>query len=92
MNEKIEFDCGRTDEQLIACSSLPIHDRLQWMDEVRRFTLMVREAPTVNPESSRRRPEGSAEQAPRRRWRRPEGSAAQGDSRGQRNESEADPK
>ena len=78
MNEKIEFDYERTDEQLIAYSSLPILDRLQWLDEVRRFTLMVREAPTVNREGSRR-------DALRWHWR-------DGDSRGQRNESEAGPK
>lgn len=53
MNEKIEFDYERTDEQLIAYSSLPILDRLRWLDEVRQFTLMVREAPTVDPENRR---------------------------------------
>ena len=54
MNEKIEFDYERTDEQLIAYSSLPILDRLQWRDEVRRFTLMVRDAPTVDVQGRRR--------------------------------------
>lgn len=54
MNEKIEFDYVRSDEQLIAYSSLPLLDRLQWLDEVRRFTLMMREAPTANRDSSQR--------------------------------------
>ncbi|MCF8150058.1 MAG: hypothetical protein K9K30_09280 [Burkholderiaceae bacterium] len=53
MNEKIEFDYHRTDEQLLAYSSLPVLDRLQWLDEVRQFTLMLREAPTVVKEASR---------------------------------------
>jgi hypothetical protein len=66
MNEKIEFDYERTDEQLIAYSSLPILDRLRWLDEVRQFTLMVREAPTVDPENSQR-------DAPR--WRSQDGDA-----------------
>lgn len=48
MNEEVEFDYERTDEQLIAYSSLPILHRLQWLDDVRRFTLMVRDAPTVD--------------------------------------------
>jgi len=53
MNEKIEFDYDRTDAQLLSYSSLPILDRLQWLDDVRRFTLMVREAPTVAGENRR---------------------------------------
>ncbi len=55
MNEELEFDYERTDEQLLAYSSLPILDRLQWLDEVRQFTLMVREAPTIYPESRHQR-------------------------------------
>jgi hypothetical protein len=54
MNDKIEVDYERTDDQLIAYSSLPILKRVQWLDDVRRFTLMVREVPTVEIKSSRR--------------------------------------
>ncbi len=53
MNERIELDCERMDEQLINRSSLPILDRLQWLGQLRRSTLMVREAPTVNIKSRR---------------------------------------
>jgi hypothetical protein len=53
MNEKVEFHYERTDAQLIAFSSLPILERLHWLDEVRQFTLMMRAAPTFNLESRR---------------------------------------
>lgn len=53
MNENNEFDYARTDDQLVACGSLPILDRLQWRDDVRRFTPMVRDAPTVDLEGRR---------------------------------------
>lgn len=55
MNEKIEFDCERMNEQLINRSSLPILDRLQWLGQLRRSTLMVREAPAMKLESRRQR-------------------------------------
>lgn len=35
------------DERLIAYSRIPLLDRLKWLDEVRRFTLAARAAPTV---------------------------------------------
>jgi len=43
----IDFTYEISDERLLAYSQLPILDRLRWLDEVRRFTLMVRAAPTV---------------------------------------------
>lgn len=55
MNEGIEFDCKRLNEQLISRRSLPILDRLQWPDELWRSTPMVREAPAVKIDSRRRR-------------------------------------
>jgi len=45
--ERIDFSYEISDERLIAYSRLPLLDRLRWLDEVRRFTLMVREAPVV---------------------------------------------
>lgn len=45
--ERTDFSYEISDERLLAYSQLPIMDRLRWLDEVRRFTLMVRQAPTV---------------------------------------------
>lgn len=45
--ERVDFSYEISDERLLAYSQLPILDRLRWLDEVRRFTLMVRQAPTV---------------------------------------------
>lgn len=45
--ERMDFSYEISDERLLAYSRLPIIDRLRWLDEVRRFTLMVRQAPTV---------------------------------------------
>ena len=45
--ERMDFSYEISDERLLAYSQLPILDRLRWLDEVRRFTLMVRQAPTV---------------------------------------------
>ena len=45
--ERVDFSYEISDERLLAYSQLPLLDRLRWLDEVRRFTLMVRQAPTV---------------------------------------------
>lgn len=45
--ERMDFSYEISDERLLAYSQLPILDRLRWLDEVRCFTLMVRQAPTV---------------------------------------------
>ena len=45
--QKIDFSYEISDERLLAYSRMPIIDRLRWLDEIRRFTLMMREAPTV---------------------------------------------
>lgn len=42
-----DFAYEISDERLIAYSRIPVLDRLRWLDEVRRFTWMVRNAPTV---------------------------------------------
>ncbi len=43
----VDFGYEISDERLLAYSRLPVLDRLRWLDEVRRFTLMVRQAPTI---------------------------------------------
>lgn len=49
--ERMDFSYEISDERLLAYSQLPIMDRLRWLDEVRLFTLMVRQAPTVQRKS-----------------------------------------
>jgi len=55
--ERVDFSYEISDERLLAYSQLPILDRLRWLDEVRRFTLMVRQAPTVSREQDGPLPE-----------------------------------
>lgn len=45
--ERPDFSYQISDERLLAYGRLPLIDRLKWLDEVRRFTLLVRSAPTV---------------------------------------------
>ena len=45
--QQIDFHYEISDERLIAYSRVPLLDRLKWLDEIRRFTLAVRAAPTV---------------------------------------------
>ncbi|MDP2827366.1 MAG: hypothetical protein Q8O37_02035 [Sulfuricellaceae bacterium] len=47
----VDFSYEISDEHLLTYSRLPIMDRLRWLDEVRIFTLMVRQAPTVQREA-----------------------------------------
>jgi hypothetical protein len=47
MKQRLDFSYQIADERLIAYSRLSVIDRLRWLDEVRRFTLMVRAAPRV---------------------------------------------
>jgi hypothetical protein len=44
---KVDFRYYVSDERLIAYSKVPLLDRLKWLDEIVRFTLMMREAPTT---------------------------------------------
>jgi len=50
--EGMDFSYEISDERLLAYSQLPILDRLRWLDEVRQFTLMVRQAPIVDREQT----------------------------------------
>ena len=43
--ERLDFRYEISDERLIAYGRIPVLDRLKWLDDVRRFTLMVRNAP-----------------------------------------------
>lgn len=45
--ERVDFSYEISDERLLAYSQVPLLDRLRWLDEVRRFTMMVRQAPSV---------------------------------------------
>lgn len=42
--DKYDYSYERTDEQLLYYSALPVIDKLRWLDEARRFTLMARQA------------------------------------------------
>ena len=44
---KVDYRYYVSDERLIAYSKVPLLDRLKWLDEIVRFTLMMREAPTT---------------------------------------------
>jgi hypothetical protein len=46
--DRVDFSYHLSDERLIAYSEMPLIDRLRWLDDVRRFTLMARQAPTVH--------------------------------------------
>ncbi len=48
--ERQDFYYELSDERLIAYSRLSLLERLQWLDELRCFTLTVRAAPTVTPQ------------------------------------------
>jgi hypothetical protein len=45
--ECVDFSYEISDERLLAYSQVPLLDRLRWLDGVRRFTMMVRLAPSV---------------------------------------------
>ena len=48
---RVDYAYTISDQRLIAYSRLPLLDRLRWLDELRRFTLLVRAAPTVQRET-----------------------------------------
>ena len=48
--ERVDFSYEISDERLLAYSRIPLLDRLRWLDDVRCFTLMVRQAPVVGGE------------------------------------------
>ena len=45
--DPIDFHYEISDERLLAYSALPLIDRLRWLDEIRRFTLLLRAAPVI---------------------------------------------
>jgi hypothetical protein len=45
---KVDFRYYVSDERLLAYSRIPLLDRLKWLDEIARFTRMVRAAPDRN--------------------------------------------
>ncbi len=45
--DRVDFSYQLSDERLLAYSAMPLLDRLRWLDDMRRFTLMARRAPTV---------------------------------------------
>jgi len=45
---KVDYLYYVSDERLIAYSKVPLLDRLKWLDEIVRFTLMMRGAPTIS--------------------------------------------
>jgi len=47
--QKIDFSYEISDERLLAYAQVPLLDRLRWLDEIRQFTLMLREAPETTP-------------------------------------------
>jgi hypothetical protein len=48
MRQRLEFSYQITDERLQAWAQRPIMERLQMLDDMRRFTLAVRAAPLVD--------------------------------------------
>ncbi|HEY6897836.1 MAG TPA: hypothetical protein VI279_11290 [Rhodocyclaceae bacterium] len=45
--ERADFSYQISDERLLAYSSLPLLDRLRWLDDTCRFTLLMRQAETI---------------------------------------------
>lgn len=50
MTRRVDFAYTISDERLRAYARVPLIDRLRWLDELCRFTLMWREAPPLPPE------------------------------------------
>lgn len=48
----IDFNYEISDEHLLIHSRLPILDHLRWLDEVRLFSSMVRQAPMMQRKSN----------------------------------------
>ena len=48
MRQRLEFSYQISDERLLAWAQRPIIERLQMLDEIRRFTLAVRAAPLTD--------------------------------------------
>jgi hypothetical protein len=48
MRQRQEFSYQISDERLLAWAQRPIIERLQMLDDIRRFTLAVRAAPLID--------------------------------------------
>lgn len=59
MRQRLEFSYRISDERLLAWARRPIIERLQMLDDMRRFTLAARAAPTVETKAQNPEP-GSA--------------------------------
>jgi hypothetical protein len=59
MRQRHEFSYRISDERLLAWARRPIIERLQMLDDMRRFTLAVRAAPAVETKAQNPEP-GSA--------------------------------
>jgi len=55
--EPVDFYYHRSDEELRAFAQLTTLEKLTRLDELRRFILMVRQAPTVHPQAAEPAPE-----------------------------------
>lgn len=56
--EKIDYEYFVTEERIRTYLQIPEIDRLRWLEELRAFTVMAREAPaTYSPAKEKRRDE-----------------------------------
>lgn len=51
MNRKVDFSYTISDERLLAWAHKPLMEKLQMLDDIRRFTLAMRAAPVLTPSS-----------------------------------------
>lgn len=51
MRHRVEFSYRISDERLLAWAQRPILERLQMLDDIRRFTLAARAAPVAEKKS-----------------------------------------
>lgn len=49
MSRKVDFSYQISDERLLAWAKKPLMEKLQMLDDIRRFTLAMRAAPVVSP-------------------------------------------
>ena len=52
---KIDYEYETTEERIRAYLKVPEIDRLRWLEELRAFTSMVRQAPTTYPRAKEKR-------------------------------------
>lgn len=49
MSRTVDFSYTISDERLLAWAKKPLMEKLQMLDDIRRFTLAMRAAPVVSP-------------------------------------------